>query len=662
MAIKISQLPSGLALLVLQSDAGGTFSCDAESLQALLSELKSWRENHSASSGLILTSGGTKSFCHDPILDAEIHPEEDRARAQDLGFRLCRELENLHCPTAIILAGRCHGLSLELALACDIRFVSDDRRTKLGFPEIKLARLPQWGGLIRLKKTVGIETALDLVLSGRMLSPQAAKEIHLCRGLALPSQVMAATEASLLELAAARAHGHHGKPNYRETSVRDYFLDESKLRQADFLRRRRKQIMREQGFIAPVQELLFDAVKASTSKADALPIFEPQPNYTLQRFRAARHRREATPTRPRTDNSAALHIQASSQNKPQLIAWRDLKTASFALAFRLLSRGIHLRVCDSSHEHLARFEDYVWQKLEQAAADLDTIQQQMIRDRLTLVTNPRGFEQGDVHFVGPDFQGTDPSAAIVCRIQDIEAVRQEDKSTTSAQIQVFVSPLFAQLPCLEIALQTDKPLHLAWLAAAGVASIRRHDHGTSALQLGLHHYLDWGLQTFLAGASIEQCENAARKLGFKHGPFQLLEKLGVKRALTWYRAQESRERDHDNVCRFLEDLEKSVGMQPGRTLFFRDVGLKRAQIRRDLLAQSPHVYSRQSLGFAKLSALSETLEKALQELAHIMSVDLGLNAQDIDLVFVKGLGYGAFCAPILTPHESRGSQYGGSQS
>jgi enoyl-CoA hydratase/carnithine racemase len=75
-----------------------------------------------------------------------------------------------------VLHGHTVGGGLEIALATDIRFASDSPSIQIGLPEVKLGVLPGTGGTQRLSRLIGKSRALDLMITGRLLSPQEALE------------------------------------------------------------------------------------------------------------------------------------------------------------------------------------------------------------------------------------------------------------------------------------------------------------------------------------------------------------------------------------------------------------------------------------------------------------------------------------------------------
>lgn len=76
------------------------------------------------------------------------------------------------------LEGHTVGGGLEMALGCDLRFMGDEAG-KVGLPEVTLGVLAGTGGTQRLSRLVGYSRALDMNITGQLLTPQEALEIGL---------------------------------------------------------------------------------------------------------------------------------------------------------------------------------------------------------------------------------------------------------------------------------------------------------------------------------------------------------------------------------------------------------------------------------------------------------------------------------------------------
>ena len=103
------------------------------------------------------------------------------AVAEQLSAVLLR-LERLSKPVIAAVRGFAMGGGMELALACDFRFLADDARC--GQPEITLGIFPGAGGTQRLPRLIGLGPARDLIYSGRhvtageALTLGIADEVH----------------------------------------------------------------------------------------------------------------------------------------------------------------------------------------------------------------------------------------------------------------------------------------------------------------------------------------------------------------------------------------------------------------------------------------------------------------------------------------------------
>jgi enoyl-CoA hydratase len=84
----------------------------------------------------------------------------------ELGHAVLYTLEALPFPTVALVDGAALGGGLEVALTCDYRLCGTSPKVQLGLPEIKLGLIPGWGGTQRLPRLIGVEDAINRLLSG----------------------------------------------------------------------------------------------------------------------------------------------------------------------------------------------------------------------------------------------------------------------------------------------------------------------------------------------------------------------------------------------------------------------------------------------------------------------------------------------------------------
>lgn len=136
-----------------------------------------------ALSGLLIASGKPGQFVAgadlNELLAVMDRSMEDIHQAFDPGRVVLSLLRDLPFPAIALIDGPCLGGGLEVALACDDRLASNAPKTLLGLPETSLNLIPGWGGTQRLPRLVGLQPALEMILSGKPITPANAKTIGL---------------------------------------------------------------------------------------------------------------------------------------------------------------------------------------------------------------------------------------------------------------------------------------------------------------------------------------------------------------------------------------------------------------------------------------------------------------------------------------------------
>uniref|UniRef100_A0A8C2S676 Trifunctional enzyme subunit alpha, mitochondrial n=2 Tax=Capra hircus TaxID=9925 RepID=A0A8C2S676_CAPHI len=100
--------------------------------------------------------------------------------------KMFEKLEKSTKPVVAAINGSCLGGGLELAISCQYRIATKDKKTVLGSPEVLLGILPGAGATQRLPKMVGIPAAFDMMLTGRSIRADRAKKMGLVDQLVEP--------------------------------------------------------------------------------------------------------------------------------------------------------------------------------------------------------------------------------------------------------------------------------------------------------------------------------------------------------------------------------------------------------------------------------------------------------------------------------------------
>ena len=128
---------------------------------------------------LVITGSGEKSFVAGADIKefTEINADGAMELAENGQKNVFNKIENSPKPIIAAINGFALGGGLELALACHIRYASEN--AKLGLPEVTLGLIPGYGGTQRLPQLVGKGIANEIIFSAKMISAQKAKEINL---------------------------------------------------------------------------------------------------------------------------------------------------------------------------------------------------------------------------------------------------------------------------------------------------------------------------------------------------------------------------------------------------------------------------------------------------------------------------------------------------
>lgn len=195
--LRLSVDSDGVALLVMDV-AGREANVFNEGFIADFCAVVEVIQRSDAIKGIILSSHKPGSFSlgadHADLLrvhESGLSAVEIKDILAPIG-RAMRALEQCGKPVAAAINGAALAGGFELCLACHYRVLTTQGDAVLGLPEVKAGLLPGGGGTQRLPRLIGIQAALPLLLSGRLLPPQEALALGLVHELRSPDEVVRA--------------------------------------------------------------------------------------------------------------------------------------------------------------------------------------------------------------------------------------------------------------------------------------------------------------------------------------------------------------------------------------------------------------------------------------------------------------------------------------
>lgn len=128
--------------------------------------------------GVLLTGAGGKAFVAGAdISEIQKLSLEDGKAFAIFGQEIFTRVENLTKPVIALINGYALGGGCELAMSCHLRFATE--KSKFGQPEVNLGLIPGYGGTQRLPRLIGRSAALEILMTGEMLSAERARELGL---------------------------------------------------------------------------------------------------------------------------------------------------------------------------------------------------------------------------------------------------------------------------------------------------------------------------------------------------------------------------------------------------------------------------------------------------------------------------------------------------
>jgi 3-hydroxyacyl-CoA dehydrogenase len=565
---------------------------------------------------------------------------------------LLRAIEDCSKPVIAAIEGICMGGGLEMALACHYRVAGKSAR--LALPEVKLGLLPGAGGTQRLPRVIGVEAALNLIVSGAQVSADQL------RGTALFDVL---SEGELLASAADFARGLIAEKR-GPRRVRDLSL---KMPNAEaYLQFARNTVKAVAGpYPAPVAcvEAIAAAVREPFDKGMkrerelfAQLMSTPESaalRHIFQAERAASHIGdvpESTPTRP--------------INQVGIIG---AGTMGGGIAMTFINAGLPVVLVETTQDALDRGLAAI-RRNYQGALRKGTLNEASLQRRLALITPTLQYQPlRDVDLVVEAvFENLDVKRQVFEKLDDVVKQGALLASNTSA-LNLDVIAKFTRRPQDVIGLHFFSPANVMRLLEVVRGARTSKELLATAMQFAkklgkiavvsgvcdgfignrmVARYAQAAHELLMAGALPPQIDAAMQNFGMAMGPFRMndLAGLDIGWALRKRRAAERPSLDLSNVADVLCEAGR-FGQKTGAGWYRYEAGSRHAVPDPDVSAIIDTYRAQKGITARAVSDV-EIVERCIYALvnegARIVEDGIAQRSSDIDIVYLNGYGFPAF--------------------
>jgi len=495
----------------------------------------------------VLTSGKPDSFIAgadiEEFLDWKTAAQAESASRE--GHALLDRLETLRTPVVAAVHGACLGGGLEAVLACAWRIATDHPKTVLAVPEVQIGLFPGAGGTQRLPRTVGLQAALDMILTGKNVRAKKALQTGLVHELVHPSILLDIARQRARELAdGARKRNARSRPG----GMKHFLLDDNPVGRSVVFRKAREQVIARTHGNYPAPLAALDAVAASYQGRE-------------HGFREEARLFGETAMTPVCRELIFLFFATSALKKdpgvdgpaesPLPVARLGIIGAGFmgaGIASVAVQQGTMVRLKDADLTRVGRGIAAVRDVLRDRVARRQITRQQMA-DHLLLAGGTidySGFEAVDL-VIEAVFEDLAVKHQVIREVEQVLPEYAVVASNTST-IPITHIAEASRRPERVIGMHFFSPVHKMPLLEVIATSATRPEVVTTAVSYGrtlgktvivvndapgfyvnriLAPYLNEAGALLDAGASIDAIDAALVKLGFPVGPISLLDEVGL---------------------------------------------------------------------------------------------------------------------------------------
>ena len=627
----------------------------------------------------VVLASGKKDFIAgaDVNMLDELETAGEAARLSRTSQMVMDWIDSFRLPIVAAIQGVCYGGGLEVALACAGRVAANDDSTRFGQLEVKLGLIPGAGGTQRLPQLIGLEPALNLILTGKRVAAGEARAMGLVDEVVHPAIVLDAAVERARHLAEEQGRGR--RPGDRNRDLKALLLEDNPVGRRVLFRQARERTMARTHGKMPAPLKAIDVVRtgveegmkaglAAESEAFGELVVSREAQALMHLFFA----REAL----KKETGVGEGVAPRDVEKVAVLGAGLMGSGIAYVTAGQASRPVRLK--DVNHAALRSGLRNIYDNLTEQVAKgrMNEREQERAMARVRPTTDYSGFGQADV-VVEAVFEDLDLKHNV---LQEVEEHTGDDlifASNTSAlpihkiaeasshPEQVagmhYFSPV-PKVPLLEVVVSEQTA---TWVTATCVQLGKEQGKTVIVVNDGvgfytsriLGPYLNEAAHLLASGRPVESIDKALEQAGFPVGPFKLLDEVGIdvahKIAHVLSDAFGDRMRAPDALDAIIEDERK--GRKNGRG-FYRYERKGKAYERKGV---DPGVYEVLGVDPQKAVSNDEIADRCIlamvNEAARCYGDGVLRSARDGDVGAVFGLGFPAFLGGPFHYVDHRGA-------
>lgn len=601
----------------------------------------------------------------------EMKPGE-AARIASAGHAMLAELENSAKPCVAAIHGACMGGGLEISLACAGRVATSHSGTVMALPEVKLGLLPGLGGTFRLPRLVGLQKALNMMLTGRNVYAYSAYKMGLVDELVDPPKLLTAA----VRQARALAHGKFRRSDRR--SLAEKALESSSLTKRLIFSQAKKMVIRQTMGNYPAPLKILESVK-----------------YGLNHDREQAAERETALFDQLLQSPEAyqlIHIffaMNALRKNPMKDKARAVKTVGVlgaglmgeGIAEVTVQNGMDILLKDLNEDTLAQAKKNIWSVLlkKVKVRSITKADAETAINKIHTSLSYDGFKKADVvieavfedigikHKVLKETEaaiGSDTIFASNTSALPISKIAEASSRPERVVGMHYFSPV-PKMPLLEI-IETSKTAD--WVTATALEVGVRQGKTCIVVKDGpgfyttriLAPYINEALVLFEEGADLLQLDKAMKKFGFPVGPITLIDEVGIdvgahinKGELEEFFRKRGGQ-STDLIIRMAEAGFKGKKNRKGFLLYDEKTGRKvRGKVNADVLKFVP---GRKPRAFSDTEIQDRMALIMVNEAVHCLQEGIIKAPRDGDIGAVFGLGFPPFLGGPFRFIDARGPE------